>query len=69
VAQPLDKLQPIRAYVVRGRLDGQALVEVVERVGVSRERVRQLEADAIAELRHRLGPRRRLAELWQRALA
>ena len=44
-------LPPLHARVVRGRLKGLTLSEVGSSVGLSRERVRQIEQEAVERLR------------------
>lgn len=61
VGAAVDQLPERAAAVVRGRLQGLTLRQVGEDLGVSRERARQLERDALDTIRRRLrvgsGPR------------
>jgi RNA polymerase primary sigma factor len=67
VESALDELKPRQREVLRlrfglNRRPGRTLEEVGEELGVSRERVRQIEAEALAELRRMPGLRRELLE-------
>ncbi len=50
----LAELPERQARIIRGRLRGLRLVDLGEELGVSRERIRQLEANALDALRARL---------------
>lgn len=50
----IDELDPRQCKVLRGRLKGLLLRELADELGVTRERVRQIELEAIKRLRRKL---------------
>jgi len=68
IEQVLSTLQPREALVIKlrfGLCDGcpTTLAQIGKKLGISRERVRQIEAEALRKLRHP-HRRRRLSELF-----
>lgn len=52
--QAIEGLHPSQRLVIKNRLAGKTLADTAREVGVSRERVRQIQVEALAQLKRRL---------------